>query len=141
MVQMGNSAELPDYRLMSRFLGKVGLEALACRVIQVPGWNDELVNKPELSELRSYVRFNVGVKSWPFAYRTLYPVNAVFCEGNSRFEVLHEYQLLYTVAFEIYIVLALFGVEFVLNLGGPYLDGYKNWLKEHDFVSPLYQES
>jgi len=32
----------------------------------------------------------------------------------------------------------LFGVEFTMNLGGRILDGYKNWLKENDWKSPLY---
>jgi hypothetical protein len=54
--------------------------------------------------------------------------------------VLHEYDLLYTEGRELYIVLILFGVEFALNLGGRSTDGYRRWLEEKDFVSPLYSE-
>lgn len=137
----GERANLPDYRLMSRFLAKVGLEALASRVLRVSGWNDELVDKQELDELRQYARFNTGARAWPFAYRTLYPVNAVFQEGQTHFEVLHQYNLLYTRASELYIVVAIFGAEFALNLGGPTLDGYRRWLDEHGYESPLYQDN
>jgi hypothetical protein len=137
----GEQVNLPDYRLMSRFLGKVGLEALASRVLQVAKWNEEMVDKEALDELRRYVRFNKGTQPWPFAYRTLYPVNAVFREDDMHFEVLHEHHLLYTTCSELYIVVAIFGVEFSLNLGGPHLDGYRKWLEEHNYESPLYQNT
>lgn len=132
---------LPDYRLIGRFLGKVGLEVLASRLLAVPGWNNELVDHASLEPLRRYVRFNEGTYPWPFAFRTLYPVNAVFSEDHVSFELLHEYQLLRTDSAEIYIVLALFGVEFVLNLGGPELDGWHRWLSEHNDASPLYPQA
>ena len=54
--------------------------------------------------------------------------------------MLHEYDLLYTEGRELYIVLILFGVEFALNLGGRSTDGYRRWLEEKNFVSPLYSE-
>jgi hypothetical protein len=129
---------LPDYRLMSRFIGKVGLEALAHRVNHITDWNAEIVNKTELDPIREYVRFNRGKITWPFAYRTLYPVNTLFNDGQEYYDVPHEFDLLYTEGKELYIVLVIFGVEFALNLGGPELDGYDKWLTEHDFASPLY---
>ena len=84
------------------------------------------------------MRFNKGSESWPFAYRTLYPVNAIFNDEDQTFEVLHEYDLLYIRGYELYIILVLFGVEFAMNLGGRVLAGYKNWLEENDLKSPLY---
>ena len=46
----------PSYRIMGRFLGKVGLEVLALRTLSVPGWNEELVEHQTLNELRRCVR-------------------------------------------------------------------------------------
>ena len=137
--EFGNAEEpnLPDYRLMSRFIGKIGLEYLAFKTLKVPGWNSEIVDKQELDELRSYVRYNQG-ETWPFAYRTLYPINAAFEEEGLFYEVLHELDLLVTDTSEFYIVVAIFGVEFALNLGGPMLDGYTRWLQHHEQRSPLY---
>jgi hypothetical protein len=133
-----DNPDLPDYRVMGRFIGKVGIEVLAQRTQNVQSWNEEIVNQPGLDELRDFVRFNMGKEDWPYAYRTLYPVNAVFHENDQAFEVLHEYDLLYTKGYELYIVLVLFGVEFTMNLGGRVLDGYKKWLQENDWKSPLY---
>jgi hypothetical protein len=31
-----------------------------------------------------------------------------------------------------------FGVEYTINIGGSSLDGYMEWLREHDDASPLY---
>lgn len=39
---------------------------------------------------------------------------------------------------ELYFVLIVFGIEFVINLGGPYIDGYLKWLERHNNISPLY---
>jgi len=128
---------LPDYRTMARLLGKIGLETLALRVLTVPEWNDEIVNKTELDELRSFVRYNKG-KTWPFIYRTIYPVNAVFEEELTHYEIFHEFNLLYTDWHELFIVAIIFGVEFALNLGGPEIDGYIKWLEQNDYQSPLY---
>ena len=129
--------DLPDFRIMSRFIGKVGLEVLAHRTQTVSNWNKEIIDNEDLNLLRDYVRYNKG-NIWPFQYRTLYPVNAVFLEGKEHYEVLHEYDLLYTEKQELYIVLALFGVEFVFNMGGEDMEGYNEWLKLNSNISPLY---
>jgi len=125
---------------MGRFLGKVGLEVLAFKTLSVPGWNDEIVDHASLDELRRFARYNEG-DDWPFTTRTLYPVNAVFDEKGEYFEVLHEFNILLTEGLEAYLVLALFGVEMVMNLGGRENDGYRRWLEENNWNSPLYSSS
>jgi len=130
----------PEYRQMGRFLGKVGLEVLAFKTLSVPGWNDEIVDHASLDELRRFARYNEG-DDWPFTTRTLYPVNAVFDEKGEYFEVLHEFNILLTEGLEAYLVLALFGVEMVMNLGGRENDGYRRWLEENNWNSPLYSSS
>ena len=125
---------------MGRFLGKVGLEVLAFKTLSVPAWNDEIVDHASLDELRRFARYNEG-DDWPFTTRTLYPVNAVFDEKRECFEVLHEFKILLTEGFEAYLVLALFGVEMVMNLGGRENDGYRRWLEENNWTSPLYSSS
>lgn len=127
----------PDYRLMGRFLGKVGLEALSLKTLGVVGWNPEIVGKIELDEVRSYARFNIGA-DWPFTSRSLHPVNAQFTEGDQTYHLLHEFDILLTKRSEAFIVLSLFGVELVLNLGGRSLEGYREWLEENAYASPLY---
>ena len=38
---------------------------------------------------------------------------------------------------EHYAVIAIFGVDYVINLGGPELSGYQNWLHSNNGRSPL----
>lgn len=123
---------------MTRFVGKIGLEGLAAKVLGVDGWNSEIVDNPGLDDLRNYVRFDRPKSTWTMTARTLYPVNAVFEEGKERFEVMHEWDILVTPTFEYHIVVAILGVEFSMNLGGPENDGYRRWLEAHSYVSPLY---
>lgn len=130
---------LPEYRVMGRFIGKVGLEVLAFKALDVRTWNEELVSTVELDDLRRFVRYNEG-EIWEFAFRTLYPVNATFKEGDVFYEVLHEFDVLITNENEFYVVIAVLGVEFVMNLGGRTLDGYHKWLKENNYRSPLYND-
>jgi hypothetical protein len=61
----------------------------------------------------------------------------MFAEGTQRYEVLHECRLLYTESSELYLVVAILGTEYVINMGGPEIDGYIEWLKQHSFRSPL----
>lgn len=132
--------ELPDYRLMGRFLGKIGLEVLAQTALKnnVQSWEIDIIDNIGLDQLRKFVRDNSFKGDWPFSFRTLYPINAVFDDGVEKYEVLHEYDLLYTEGNELYIVVCLFGVEFSMNMGGPELEGYRLWLERNDFKSPLY---
>lgn len=129
--------DLPGKRLMGRFLGKVGLEILAHKVKEVNCWNQEIVDCVELDELRRHVRFNEG-DDWPFTARTLYPVNAIFNDGSESYEVIHEFDLLISGRSEYYSVVAIFGVEFALNIGGRTIEGYKEWLSIYNGASPLY---
>jgi len=35
-------------------------------------------------------------------------------------------------------VIAIFGLELTINMGGPEIGGYSKWLDEHVNISPLY---
>ncbi|CAI8851489.1 hypothetical protein [Kosakonia quasisacchari] len=43
---------------------------------------------------------------------------------------MHEYDFLCTEEGEIYFVMALYGVEMTINIGGPDIEGYVNWLEK-----------
>jgi hypothetical protein len=135
-----------DYRL-SRFIGKIAIEALALTCIDVPKSNAELVENQGLDELRNYVRRGRPGFVWPVNIRQLYPSNWAFSDGTSPlYEVLHEWKILPIPAkskkglFEFYAVIAIFGVEYTINCGGPVLDSYQQWLADNNNASPLYME-
>ena len=125
----------------ARFIGKVAIEVLTQRIMDVPGANDEIVDRAELDPLRRYVRLGQPKSVWPVNVRRIYPPDFVFSEPDGDgHEVLHEWTILYTHAPECYVVIAIFGVEYVINLGGPALDGYECRLEENSNKSPLYNE-
>jgi hypothetical protein len=130
----------PDKRLMARFIGKIGLEVLVKRAIDanIVGWEKEIVENTDLDPIRNFSRYNICKGNWLFEVRILHPVNALFFDGREYYELLNEYELLYTDSNELYIVVSLFGVEFTLNMGGPSVGGYISWLKNNGSISPLY---
>ena len=130
--------EKPSDYLISRFLGKIGLEVLAHRVLAASGGLEEIINQPALEELRGYVRFGNPKLAWPYSHRTAYSPDLQFNNGAESYEVLHEFDILVTPTNEYYIVVAIFGEEYALNLGGPAIDGYEHWLLANDNKSPLY---
>lgn len=130
--------EMPSDYVISRFICKVGLEVLAQRLLSVPGGLDEVIDNQALDELRDYVRMGSLKKTWPFSLRGIYPPDYIFKERGESFEVLHEYSIFRTPQEEYFIVVAIFGEEYVLNLGAPDIDGYLQWLRENNNKSPLY---
>lgn len=127
---------------ISKLLGKIGLEALAKISDGVDGGLQELVDKVELDRIRNYVRYGQGT-FWDYHCRPLYSEEKLFEneKTNETYQVLHEYKLLYTNSSQLLIVVAIFGVEYCLNLGYPTNEAYLNWLKENNQVSPLYPVS
>ncbi|MDD9934128.1 MAG: hypothetical protein OXT09_11025 [Myxococcales bacterium] len=122
----------------ARFVAKVGVEALAARM-HTSEHLDEIVDMAELDEVRAFVRRGFPTTPWPFSQRHLYPPDQMAMVGETPMETLHEYDLLYTPDCELFIVVAVFGIEYALNLGGRSIDGYEAWLAERDGRSPLYE--
>jgi hypothetical protein len=40
---------------------------------------------------------------------------------------------------EMFFAFCLYGMEYVINVGGPSIQGYEEWLKEHNHISPLVE--
>ncbi len=136
-------AELPTGRLFARFLAMIAVEALAKQVLDAAGdLKADLTDKRELEEIRRFTRFGEGIDEWPFSARRLYAEGQHFTDDDGMIsEVLHEYMFLYTDLKELYFVIVIFGIEFAINLGGPEIDGYNEWLTKNSGRSPLYPKS
>jgi hypothetical protein len=125
--------------LVSRFLSKIALEVVAHKVMNQPGWEKDVVFRPELDELRYFARYGDINKVWPFFERRLYEENHTFLtENGERHQILHEFDTLYTRNNELFVIMAILGVEYTINVGGPEIDGYLLWLEENGYGSPLY---
>lgn len=131
---------------VARFIGMIALEALAYRCVNVDGWNDQIVDNESFDGLRNYVRRGRPGFIWPVHIRRIYPAENEFSDhANPSFQVLHEFDFLCILADdpssqikEIYAVIAIFGIEYAINLGAPDLEGYLAWLDENNHISYLY---
>ncbi|MBN2860332.1 MAG: hypothetical protein JXK93_08740, partial [Sphaerochaetaceae bacterium] len=89
----------------------------------------EIVRMRELDGLRDYVRRGRPGFVWPVNIRKIYDASRIFVSsGMDPFQVLHEWDILaipepgQSKVYVCYAVVAIFGIEYVINLGGPELD-------------------
>ncbi|GAA3934439.1 HNH endonuclease [Chitinophaga oryziterrae] len=125
---------------LSRLLGKMAIEALTQKILNVDGWETEIIDKAELEPLRSYVRYGPAkIKLWHYSQRILYPPDFTFiAENGETYEVLHEYTFHYSDANELFFVIAIFGIEYAINLAGPEIDTYQALIRNNNGKSFLY---
>jgi hypothetical protein len=96
------------------------------------------IDDPQIDVIRNHARKGEP-NDWPVHVRRIYDADARVVYGQSKPEqTVHEFDILQTELLEYYFVLALFGVEMTINVGGPVIDGYLKWLQDHDGISPLY---
>lgn len=127
-------------RIISRFLGKVGIEVYASRIMSLDNRIEDFLGIKQLDSLREYVRYNKSKTIWKYHVRRIYDEEKLFMINKEERQVLHEFNFLYTEDRELYFVLVIMGVEYCLNMGGTVVDGYIKWLYEHGYTSPLYLE-
>jgi hypothetical protein len=132
------SFPLPAGAVVSRFLAKVALESMAARLSEFPEGLDYLCDEAQLDTLRNHARRGTTAP-WPVHTRRIYDANGkTFCPEGWAQQVVHESDFLVTPTGEWYFILAVFGEEFAINLGGPETEGYVQWLKDNNNESPLY---
>lgn len=129
---------LPIGGVVSRFVAKVALEFMAARLSPYPEGLEYLCDEEQLDQLRDHARRG-STPIWPVHKRRIYDADGkTFSPDGSAEQVVHESDFLVTKSNEWYFVLAIFGEEMAINLGGPEIEGYELWLKENDGKSPLY---
>lgn len=132
-------SELPSYGHMDRFLSKVAVEAMALRLMSDDELLNDMIEHEQIDIIRNYARYGKGVKSWPYSQRIIYPKNKIYISKSGKtYQKIFEFDLLLTPKKECYFILCLFGIEFSINMAGPNIEGYKQWLKNNNGKSPLY---
>ncbi|MEN6376298.1 MAG: HNH endonuclease [Smithella sp.] len=136
------TGESPDDVLTSRWLAKMALEMLAHKWLKIDRWNDQIVEHEGLNPIRQYARAPMRGETWNYSKRRIYDNNAkILAPNGQRGQMLYECDILATgtaESSEFYFVVAFFGMEYAINIGGNSMDGYYEWLKCHNDVSPLY---
>lgn len=128
-----------DAYMISRFLAKMALEILTHRVMRLAGWEQEVVFRQELDEVRRFARYGDVQKKWHYYERRLYEERRKFTsQSGESHQVLHEFDLLYTEKQELFAVITILGVEYTINTVSPEIEGYVQWLVNNSYSSPLY---
>lgn len=128
-----------DDQKLSRFLAKIGYEMMASSVLTNKDYLNQLIDDSQLDPLREYARFNSKNENWTYNVRQIYKENEKFFLSNKNTaDMLFECNLHATEQSELYFVIAFKGFEFVINMGGPSIDGFKQWLIDNNEISPLY---
>lgn len=141
-----DDTEMKNNRIVSRLLAKMALESLANILKDIPGSLDELIDMKEFDLIRNHAR--IGMPSeWPCSIRRIYSINQYRKGDNNTWEqIVHESDFLildqggnedyrYVI---MYYVVAIWGMEFVINMSQPEINGYYKWLSDNHLVSPLY---
>lgn len=132
------SGPWPTGAILSRFVAKIALESMAQRLKDSSEGLAYLCDETQLDALRDHARRG-RTPVWPVHVRQLYPADGfIIDDEGERAQVVHESDFLVTAAGEWYFVLALFGTEFAINLAGPDIDGYRQWVSDNPGQSTLY---
>lgn len=134
----------PSDHYMSRFLAKMALETLASTWSKRDGWNDYLVDHKGFDPIRKFSRSPIRGEAWEFSKRRIYDEDSSQVHNDGvGYQVLYECDILAIgtpEVSELYFVIAIFGMEYAINLAGSYMGGYKMWLKNNNDVSPLFKK-
>ncbi|PVY69423.1 HNH endonuclease [Cupriavidus alkaliphilus] len=128
-------------REMARFLGKMAIEACAEIFAGNRDAHDKFVDEPFYDRMRDFARYGTGPDVWPFYQRRIYPVETMMRppETNEWVQAGFGFSLFMTRKFETLFAFVFYGMEFVINVGGPSTMGYEEWLEEHNGISPLVE--
>ncbi|TRX32557.1 HNH endonuclease [Flavobacterium sp. ZT3R18] len=131
----------PPKRDMSRFLAKMALETLVYRFVDDEKWVEEIINESHYDLIRNYARYGKGVDEWPYHKRRIFPEETQMRHPDTGewVQIGFGSDTMLTSRKETYFVFLYYGMEFAINLGGPSVKGYEEWLIKHNNISPLVE--
>ncbi len=128
-------------REMSRFLCKMALEASAEIFVNDAEALDRLVDEPFYDNIRRFARYGDELSQWPFSQRAVFPADTLMRHPETNEWVVAGFgcTIFMTRHQETFFAFLMYGVEFVINVGGPSIRGYEEWLNNHGGISPLIE--
>lgn len=131
----------PPTREMSRFLAKMALEAVALRFGRQPDALRLLIDEPHYDRIRNWARRGESPIEWPYHYRSVAPEEAEMRHPDTGewVQAGYGFDLFMNRRRETFFAFCLYGHEFVINVGGPSIRGFEEWLSENSHISPLIE--
>lgn len=129
----------PPRKEMSRFLAKMALERAYLDFNKARPAVPHLIFDPYFDNIRNWARRGDNFEDWPFHQRAIYPQETLMRHPQTKawVKVGIGQGLFHTDAPETFFSICLYGIEFVINLGGPNIEGFEDWLKQHKLDSPF----
>lgn len=127
---------------VSKFLGKMGIEAIVLNALhyKTPFEND--VNQSCFDEIKKYVRSGQKTQYWPYFERSLYRPDAGFKDSKNGgyFKVTSSFTFIYTDTNQILFQYLCMGTEFTIDLINADTIEFENWLQKNNNESPVYKQ-
>ena len=127
---------LEENIFVSRLLAKMAVEFFVYRQDDEKGVCEYVSSDEGFKPIRKYARYG-NRKIWKYYARRIYSRNAAY-KGDLFAAVNWESDFLFLGNGEVYFVIAMHGIEYAINMGGPDIDGYEDWLENNNQRSPLY---
>lgn len=140
MIVPSNSEPEENNMFVSKFLCKAALETLVYKVGPVEEWLNEIVDHPQLDYIRNYVRRGDKPAYWEYHQRRVYNEADQFLNKKisiEPYEILHEFDFIYSDEGELFFVLVIMGMEYVVSLAESNISGYRKWLLQNPGKFPL----
>lgn len=136
---------------VSRFIAKIAVELFAFQLLKTGDNLDEFIDDEVFEHIRSFARYGKPNEVWPCNIRRIYhpqkrwpeeeePDNNITFEGMF-FSILpkgYKKGHRHPVPGSFICVLAIWGIEFAINMSAPSIEDYQNWLIDNGNISPLH---
>lgn len=128
----------PNYNL-SRLLAKMAVEAFVYKCLADMKVIDYIIEDDAFKKIRQYVRYG-GNYIWEYNARRIYARNEAY-NGDIATHINYEFDFLFTSKGQAYFIIVMYGIEYVINIIENTICDYAEWLKDNNYVSPLYISS
>lgn len=133
----------------SRLLAKIALEYWAYCLKDIENSLNEIIDDVQYDLIRNYARLGTPY-DWPCSIRRIYgmyeyEIDSSGCAIQKKFEcdflIIKEGKIGNAICATVYFILVIRGIEFVINLTYPEIDGYYDWLEKHNGISKILNTS
>jgi hypothetical protein len=133
----------PPQKEMSRLLAKMALERCFSDFEKKTRNSASLVFDTYFENIRRWARYGNNFTEWPYHQRTIYPQETQMRhpKTNAWVKAGIGQGVFHTRSPETYYSISLYGIEFVINVGGPNIEGFEKWLSENNQASPFLKFS
>lgn len=133
----------------TRLLAKIALEYWAYCLKDIENSLNEIIDDVQYDLIRDHARKG-STYDWPCSIRRIYSMYEYEKDSSGRaiqkkfecdFLIIKKKEIDNAIHATVYFILVIRGIEFVINLISPEIDGYYDWLEKHNSMSKILNTS